>query len=409
MLPHSAYPNLDECTSDVDCSERANGYCLLPTFSGADLPTNRCVYGCVRDADCDSSQAICECWGTIGTCVPAQCTSDADCGEGLLCASYDASPDCGDTTYACQSRLDACASDEDCSNFRSCTIPMGKSARACEEQICVIGRPFLVGGSMRSAAPVPRAGWSAEAVAPDDSLTANERDALAEYWSRVGCLEHASIAAFARFTLELLAFGAPAELVELTNRALADETLHAELAFSLASRYGGALLGPGPLEISGAGVHTSLLESVLAAFEEGCIGETIAALEAARARDEAADDAVRGVLARIVEDEARHAELAFRFVQWALPQLGDEAGRELLRRAEQACESTAAFEASDVRHDPALARHGMLSKQASNAVRRSALREVVLPCARALIQNTAGSVYVPNTERSTSQISCRLA
>ena len=42
------------------------------------------------------------------------------------------------------------------------------------------------------------------------------------------------------------------------------------------------------------------------------------ALVAAHARDRATDGATRAALARIAEDEARHAELAWRFVSWAL-------------------------------------------------------------------------------------------
>ena len=65
-------------------------------------------------------------------------------------------------------------------------------------------------------------------------------------------MEHASVAAFARFTLHLMSLGAPAALVERSNAALADETLHAKLAFAIASGYAGRAIGPGPLAIDGA-------------------------------------------------------------------------------------------------------------------------------------------------------------
>jgi hypothetical protein len=47
-------------------------------------------------------------------------------------------------------------------------------------------------------------------------------------------MEHASVAAFARFTLDLLALGAPADLVQSAQQALGDEIAHAELCFGLA-------------------------------------------------------------------------------------------------------------------------------------------------------------------------------
>ncbi|HET9929771.1 MAG TPA: ferritin-like domain-containing protein [Polyangiaceae bacterium] len=408
VLPPSRVPNVDACTSDADCTAQANGHCEPPTLVGADLPVNSCWYGCVRDADCGASGAICECGDPVGTCVAARCVSDADCGGAGLCATYDSEPGCDIIAYACQTPMDVCAADADCPNLQECSIKAGSSARVCQSQNCAIGRPFLVGGAIRCAAAIERADWAERSADSDDVLRPEAREALAHYWARIGSLEHASIAAFARFNLELLSFGAPAELIELTNRALADETLHAKLAFSLASRYQGALLGPGPLDMRGAVIHATLLESVLAAFEEGCIGETVAALEAARALEGSTDEAVRAALTRIADDEARHAELAYRYLRWALPQLGPEIARELVRRVERECEN-AAQPGRSVTHDPTLSRHGLLSPEESQGVRRAALVEVVLPCVRALAQNTAGSVYVPNTERSTSQISCRLA
>jgi len=58
-------------------------------------------------------------------------------------------------------------------------------------------------------------------------------------------LEHASIAAFARFSLQLLSLGAPAGLIDDCTRALGDETAHARLCFQLASAYAGRAIGSG--------------------------------------------------------------------------------------------------------------------------------------------------------------------
>jgi hypothetical protein len=65
-------------------------------------------------------------------------------------------------------------------------------------------------------------------------------------------LEHASVASFARFSLQLMAAGAPASLVEAAHRAALDEIEHARLTFRLASRYEGRALGPGPLPVDGS-------------------------------------------------------------------------------------------------------------------------------------------------------------
>jgi hypothetical protein len=83
-------------------------------------------------------------------------------------------------------------------------------------------------------------------------LDPDTRAALACEWLDDARLEHASVASFARFVLELLALGAPAELVHFAQRALGDEIDHARRCFSLASRYAQEPLGPAALQVDGA-------------------------------------------------------------------------------------------------------------------------------------------------------------
>ncbi|HYQ14697.1 MAG TPA: ferritin-like domain-containing protein, partial [Polyangiaceae bacterium] len=172
----------------------------------------------------------------------------------------------------------------------------------------------------RVAPVVGRGDWGALAVAMPrlDHLTASERAVLAEHWTRLGQLEHASIAAFARFSLQLLSLGAPPELVEACTRALGDETAHTRLCFRLASAYAGRDIGPGPLDVSGSLEVTSLADIVDLVIAEGCFGETSAALDALDAADSASDPVIAAAYAQIAADEQRHAELAFQFVRWAL-------------------------------------------------------------------------------------------
>jgi hypothetical protein len=151
-----------------------------------------------------------------------------------------------------------------------------------------------------------------------DHLSERERESLATHWAKLGQMEHASIAAFARFTLQLLSLGAPPELVDESTRALADETAHARLCFSIASAYAGSPIGPGPLHVDGSLVTTSLADLVDLVIAEGCVGETRAAVEALDAADVATDPAIRAAYLRIAADEQRHAQLAFRFLRFAL-------------------------------------------------------------------------------------------
>lgn len=102
------------------------------------------------------------------------------------------------------------------------------------------------------------------------------------------------------------------------QQALADEVEHARLAFGLASLYLGTGVGPGALMTTGAGAATDLPALVDAVIREACLGETLAAFEAREAAERAEDPAVQAALRKIAGDERRHAELGWRFVQWAL-------------------------------------------------------------------------------------------
>jgi hypothetical protein len=176
----------------------------------------------------------------------------------------------------------------------------------------------LVQAEQRVAPVTTDAAWSEPARPRVDHLSAPEREEHAAHFARLGQLEHASIAAFARFSLQLLALGAPPDLVDAATRALADETAHAKLCFGLASAYAGRAVGPGPLDVSGSLEPSCLGEVVELVLEEGCFGETGAALEALAGARAALDPVIGSACARIAADEERHALLAFRFVAWAL-------------------------------------------------------------------------------------------
>jgi hypothetical protein len=284
----------------------------------ADEISQQCQHGCQVDDDCGAGH-FCQCadhWPG-GECVRSNCRTDADCGPGLLCASYHEG--CGYGGFACQRADDECRTDADCDGAACSANSFDNPAtpgRHCDDSVC--GRPFLVQADARVAPVAQRGDWSSNALPRLDHLTFSERAALAAHWSRMGQMEHASIAAFARFSLQLLSLGAPPELVDACTQALADETAHTKLCFALASAYAGRAVGPGPLDISNSLHVTSLADIVDLVIAEGCFGETSAALEALEAAETATDPVIEAAYAQIARDEQRHAELAFRFVRWAL-------------------------------------------------------------------------------------------
>lgn len=183
-------------------------------------------------------------------------------------------------------------------------------------EYCPGGRPFLVGGEPRVAGDRNR--W-----APGSELTTP--------WLADAQVEHASVAAFARLSLQLLALGAPCEFVRDAQRASLDELRHADFFFELASRHDHSSLGPGALDVRGALDDLSLASLIESNLLEGCIGETLAA-EQLRQRALCIDDPrTRRTLLTIAEDETRHAELAFRILAWCR-ETAPALTREILQR-----------------------------------------------------------------------------
>jgi hypothetical protein len=244
------------------------------------------------------------------------------------------------------------------------------------------GRPLLCehGPVVAPARVSPRAAWSEPALAGVEPppLAAALRQRIAEGWLEDALAEHASVAAFARATLELMAVGAPPSLLADTQRAALDEIEHTRLCASLAARYGGVAMEPGPLPAP-APRPASLARVAADAFAEGCVGETIAALAAQRAARGVADPTLKERLATLADDEARHAALAWSTVAWALSQ-GGEAVAERLREVAAALQPSPrpALPAADP-HAATLAAHGRLDARAHALAAQEAWSEIIAP------------------------------
>jgi hypothetical protein len=222
------------------------------------------------------------------------------------------------------------------------------------------------------------------------TLAPELRAALTEQWTLAARFEHASIASFNKFSLELLALGAPAELLAAANRAALEEVEHARASFAVASAYAGRGIGPGPLPITGLALEGAELCAVAcAAVREGCVEETLAAAEAACAAERASVPAIRWVLEKIAREEGEHAGLAFRFVRWACA-IGGAAVREAARQAFldalAACSEPSLDEAGPEPGDLTLEQHGRLSASTRAALRQRARLELLGPAYRELFE-----------------------
>jgi hypothetical protein len=243
------------------------------------------------------------------------------------------------------------------------------------------GRPLRIEGRTRVADLAAVRGWiDARQAAPDlRGLTRGERRALARHWASVAVNEHGSIAAFHRAGIELLAHGAPADLVRATQAAGLDEVRHAKMAFTLASHFAGAPIGPGELSLPSIEIAGTLAELAARVVEEGCVEETLSAAAAAAMLSRATDPAVRSVLEAIVRDENRHAALAWRTARWAVATGGEDA-REAVAAAFAHAPTLGTSTAP-----PALARFGMLGDDALARAASRARVEIVRPAAAVIL------------------------
>lgn len=317
-------------------------------------------------------------WSQVLVCMPAGGGECIPCDDDPVCRSK-----AEDASGACAPAFQYTLCGPEPVGTECCSVVFVEDW-GCE------GRPFIVDGEHRSAAVCDRDDWRA-GVRPDcEGLDAIARERLGEAWLAAALAEHASIASFARFVLDLLSLGAPADLVAGAQRAMADEIVHARLAFGLAGAYLGRALGPGPLPSDGAiAAERDAAAIVRAAILEGCVGETVSAARAELALAEATDPAVRRALTTIARDERRHAQLAWQFVGWALR-------RDPSLRAVIEDTFTLALVGIDLHHavadattalDASARDHGVVAGRELSELTHTVAKDVIAPCFEALLDD----------------------
>jgi hypothetical protein len=134
------------------------------------------------------------------------------------------------------------------------------------------------------------------------------------------------------------------------------------------------------------------VDTVRRTIFEGCVGKTLAALEAAVAIERAGDQATMTALEFVREDETRRAELAWRSVSRALEVGGDavrEAAAEAFASALEGATGDAfgapsGYGAGDVDDDLGTALD-FLSERERSELRQRVLCDVIGPCAEQLL------------------------
>jgi hypothetical protein len=194
----------------------------------------------------------------------------------------------------------------------------------------------------------PGDAWS-RGHAPVD-VDASVRDALAARWRENAKTEHASVAAFARLTLDLVALGAPPELLASAQSDGLDEIRHAQLCLALATAIDGRHVSPSPfpaaLRARTLPRTRTLALAALAvdSLVDGALHEGVSARVIARLARTAKVPAIRELLARLAADEGRHAANGWHVVEWC----AREGGAPVVRALEGAVRMLPSMPASPV-------------------------------------------------------------
>jgi hypothetical protein len=196
-------------------------------------------------------------------------------------------------------------------------------------------------------------------------------NALGRHFAQAAHLEAASIHAFLRLHEELALHGADESLRHAALASATDEVMHTDVSTRLARRFGAA---PPPPQVETRPLRP-LFEVALENVVEGCTRETYGALVAHYQALHARDTQVRGVMARIAEDETRHAELSWAIDDWAHERLSD-AERATLREARRRAVETLRAELAQPLDAELIAQAGMPPPEVAAALLASLEREL---------------------------------
>jgi len=176
--------------------------------------------------------------------------------------------------------------------------------------------------------PQLRAGGSWSSTMDRLELDGRVPSEVAAQWRENARTEHASVAAFARLTLDLLALGAPPNLIEAAHRDGLDEIRHTQLCLSLSAAMDGNLESPTAFpEAQRARTRPRARSLALATLAvdslvDGALHEGVSARVIARLAKIATLPSIRDTLSKIAADEGRHSAHGWDVVQWCVSEGG---------------------------------------------------------------------------------------
>ena len=201
----------------------------------------------------------------------------------------------------------------------------GKTQVVPYQQAPYIGRPFIVNGIAQQTASfivtnISDDGneWKVNKLVPLKYQNTIESERVGSLWMKQGEAEHASVASFAKNTLQLLSIAAPPKLLIASQKASIDEINHSKISYELANSFMRQTIVPGKLEVRGSLESGNINQIVRSTIHEGCIEETVSAVEAHHNARMAKTKDIKDYVFNIASDETNHAQLAWDTIRWII-------------------------------------------------------------------------------------------
>jgi hypothetical protein len=235
----------------------------------------------------------------------------------------------------------------------------------------------------RRNVPIP---WEQSTV---NELSLAERTRLAETWSRRSAAEYLAVSTFAVLAIDLVAAGAPADVLSLCMRAGIDEVRHAELCLRMIEIYGGKRVMPPPGMSSlpddpeRPKLHQALANTMLVS----CVSETYATTVLTATRDLTTDPVAHAVLTSIYSDEVMHARLGWSYLRYGIERGGAgaiEAAAAMVPIALRGVANVVERERPVGEVTEAVRGHGLMTPAEERVIYSSCVREVLVPGFEAL-------------------------
>ncbi len=298
-----------------------------------------CAVGCTPTRTCDNGVLVCSCVCELDSSVVDVSVVDATdpCNPPQNACPYYIPLTCTDASVP---EDGAPIPNDECMQICHLTTqPFVPCSLATDPNT---GQPAVTCYAMCAIGRRP-AGLAAPASRRPRTAALGEHDVLGRYFAEAAHLEAASVGAFRALRRELLAHGAPRALVRAAERAVADEKRHARVTGTTARRFGARAPKPRVRSRKVRPLEAIALENAV----EGCVRETFGALTALHQAEAAGDPEVRAMMARIAEDETRHALLGWQVAAWVESRLDAPARTRVAaarRRAVRELRAEAALE-----------------------------------------------------------------